>query len=122
MNSTDTISVDDLARSLFDEVVVPSAEAMRDAGHLGYFARAGEPGSTSYFEPPSLAVMQSSDFDFPGGGDAEGLIDAATQYWMTQGEKGLANLAPQLKRIARALQNEAADNNGDVDILCYTMF
>lgn len=122
MNSTDRNVADDLARSLFDEVVVPAAQAIRAAGGPGYFARAGEAGATSYYEPPSLAVMQPADFDFPGGGDADGLIDAAMKYWTTQGENHLANMAPRLREIARALQDEAAVSDGEVDILCYTMF
>jgi hypothetical protein len=122
MSLIETNAVDRLARSTFDEVVVPLAQALRAGNSGGYFARARDAGATTYFEQPLSPIMQSSDFDFPGGGDADGLIDAAAKYWMAQGEDRLVKIAPRLKEIARALQHEAGDSSGDVDILCYTMF
>jgi hypothetical protein len=116
------VSVDQLAESLFDEMVIPSAKAIRASNCRGYFPTSRDAGATTYFEAPILTVMQSSDFDFPGAGDAEGLIAAAKVYWMAQGEDHLEAVAPKLITIARALREEAGDSSGDVDILCYTMF
>ncbi len=130
MNSTETIirnridntGVDALVQSVFDDMVVPLANARRSAERPSYFPRSGEVGASSYFEAPSLAIMQSADFDFPGGGDPEGLIDAVAEYWRRQGEDHAAAMAPRLKEIAQALREEADESDGNVDILCYTMF
>ena len=130
MSSTETISLgaiqetgaDALALSVFDEMVVTLANARRTAGRPAYFALAGEAGATSYFEAPSLTAMQTADFEFPGGGEPEGLIDALAEYWKIQGEDHLATMGPRLKEIAAALREEAAEGDGSVDILCYTMF
>jgi hypothetical protein len=66
--------------------------------------------------------MQPADFEFPGGGSAAGLIDALTAYWAAQGETQLAAMAPRLHEIAEALRDEAAEGDGTVSVLCYTMF
>jgi hypothetical protein len=122
MSSTEVISADDLARSLFDLILVPLAEARHASGRGNYFARAPEAGGTSYFAVCERAAAQPADFDFPGGGDAAGLIDALEAYWIQQGEDGLAAMAPRLKEIAAALRGEAKESDGTVDVLCYTMF
>ncbi len=122
MSSTNKNRTDDLARSLFDEVVVPFAEARRSNGCQAYFKSSGEADASSYFDPPLLAKMQPTDFEFPGGGTPEGLIDALVQYWIKQGDDGLAAMGPRLKEIAEAVQDEVEANDGSVDSLCYTMF
>jgi hypothetical protein len=116
MNSTER--VDALALALFDEAIVPLAEARRAAGLEDYFPLAPDPDATSYFEQPAVASMQPSDFAFPGDGAADGLIDALAAFW----SEPLAALAPALKDIAAALRDEAAQSDGSVDVFCYTMF
>ncbi|HRX82632.1 MAG TPA: hypothetical protein P5307_26375 [Pirellulaceae bacterium] len=122
MNSIDSNVADRLSLALFDDIVIPSAEAMRATGHDGYFARARDVKALTYFGPPSMPIMQSADFDFPGGGNATGLIDVAAQHWIAEGEEHLACMCPGMRKIARALEEEAAVSTGDVDIMCYTMF
>lgn len=122
MSSTDEDRVRTLAGALYDEVVVPLAEARRAAGKQPYFPLGGEPGAESYHVRPLARAMEPADFEFPGGGTAEGLIDALAAYWAAAGEPGLAAMAPRLKEIAELLREEAAESDGDVSILCYTMF
>ncbi len=122
MNSIEPRSIDAVAGALFDHVVVPMAAARQAAGAPGYFTRAGDAATTSYFGPPSLAVMQSADFEFPGGGTATGLINALANHWIAQGETELATLAPQLAELAALLRSEDLAGDGTVDIMCYTMF
>ena len=122
MSSTDTDRARQLAGALFDEAVKPLADARKAAGEQPYFPTIPEAGAKSYFTQPALRVMQSGDFEFPGGGTAEGLIDALAAYWTAQGESGLAAMTPKLKEIAEALREEAAEGDGSVSILCYTMF
>lgn len=111
-----------LAGALFDEVVVPLAKARRAAGAPPFFPLQQEASQTSYFVPPSLRVMSPADFELPVGDKAEALIDALAALWTGQGETGLAAMAPRLKQLADALSEEAAENDGKVDILCYTLF
>ena len=118
MNSTSNSTADALARHLFDDI----AEAMRSFNRNAYFPLRGEARAESYFEAPMLAFMGRGDFDFPGNGAPEGLIDALAARWTSEGDDSLAKMAPRLKLIAEALSEEAADSDGEVDILCYTMF
>lgn len=119
---TDMPSSARLAGALFDEVVVPLAQARRAAGAEPYFARAGDATLPTYFTKPELGRMQPSDFELPGGGTAEGLIEALAAHWSAQGEPALTALAPHLKAIAQALAEEAGEGDGSVDVLCYTLF
>ena len=122
MNLTDKKHAQGLAEELFDQVVVKLAEARRSKGGQAYFELSRDAGMESYFEEPILRTMRASDFEFPGGGTAEGLVDALAKSWTKEGETGLAAMAPRLKEIAEALQEEAEDGDGTVSILCYAMF
>ena len=115
-------SVRAVAGALFDELVVPLAEARKAAGRQSYFPLKGESGAKSYYVAPLASVMKPADFEFPGGGTADGLIDALTAYWADQGQTELAALAPRLKEVSALLREEAAESDGKVSILCYTMF
>jgi len=111
-----------IAATLFEKAIAPLAEARRAAGQQAYFPLAPESAVGSYFDEPALRVMQQADFEFPGGGTAEGLIDALAAAWSAAGESELAAMAPALKAIAEALRKEAVEGDRSVSILCYTMF
>jgi len=122
MNPTRTEPSIPLAGALFDELMVPLAKARRTSGAPPYFPLREEPSAKSYFGPPSLRVMSPADFELPLGEKSQGLIDALAAHWTRQGEPGLAAMAPRLKQLADALGDEAGENDGKVDILCYTLF
>jgi hypothetical protein len=123
MSSTETSSVDDLARSLFDTTVVPIAAARQTASAAPYFPTAPDPALDSYFVPVTAARSGAPQaVDFPGGGEAAGLIEALAASWTAGGHADLAALAPGLRQIAAAMDAERGEENGDVDIYCYTMF
>ena len=122
MSSTDDNRARRLAAALFDAVVIPLAQSRRAAGEQAYFPLSAEGDAKSYYEKPVLRLMQAADFEFPGGGTAEMLIDALAASWTEQGESGLAAMAPMLKEIAAALAEETLEGDGSVSILCYTMF
>jgi hypothetical protein len=111
-----------LAGELFDNIVAPLAASRRDSAKPTYFPLAGETGAATYYEKPLLHVMQPADFEFPGGGSAQGLVEALAALWKSQGETGLAAMTPKLAKIAEVLQAEADAGDGSVSILCYTMF
>jgi hypothetical protein len=111
-----------IAGALFDEVLVPLAKQRRTSGSKPFFPLGAESSAASYFVPPTLAVMKPADFELPIGSKSETLIDALAALWTKQGETGLATIAPRLKALADALSGEAAENDGKVDILCYTLF
>ena len=95
-------SVRAVAGALFDELVVPLAEARKAAGRQSYFPLKGESGAKSYYVAPLASVMKPADFEFPGGGTADGLIDALTAYWADQGQTELAALAPGSRKSPRS--------------------
>ncbi len=107
-----------LAHALFDAVIDPAAAA----GKAGYFPLAREPEQTTYFLEPSAPQLTPTDFDFPGGGDADSLVEALVEHWTKQGEHQLAISGLRLKEIIAALRAEAVESDGDVDPYCYTMF
>ncbi len=121
MNLTEKEHAQRRAQELFDEVV-RLADALRGKGRQAYFPLSRGAAAKSYFEEPILRPTQPDDFEFPGGGTAEGLVDALADFWTRDGEPGLAALAPLLKEIAMALGEEAEEGDGTVSILCYTMF
>lgn len=108
--------------ALFDEGVLSLALARKGLGEQSYFPLSGDPGRESYFENPAICVMAPADFEFPGGGTPEGLVDALEAFWTAEGEAGLAAMAPRLREIATELRREATEADGEVSILCYTMF
>ena len=111
-----------LSGALFDEVLVPVADARVASGAAPYFPAWRDAAAATYFERSSVGTMSPADFEFPGGGTAAGLIDAIAAYWLAQGETALAAAAPRLKAIAEALRAEAVADDGSVDIFCYTLF
>ena len=124
MSPTDRGRLNDaeLSAKLFDEVLRPLAEAKRRAGAPAYFPTGREASIASYFETPVLRAMSPSDFAFPGGGTARGLVDALVTHWAGEGEPALAAIGPRLGEIADALDRAAMQPDGSVDIFCYTLF
>jgi hypothetical protein len=122
MSSTDTDRARALAADLFDTLVKPLAESRGATGREPFCPQSPERGAASYYETPTVGVMRPADFEFPGGGASDGLIDALAARWTAESEPGLAAMAPALKQIADALSEEAAEGDGTVSILCYTMF
>ena len=112
----------EMAGALFDEILVPLADARRGSGAQPFFPLEQEANRASYFVAPALRVMSPADFELKVGAKSEDLIDALAAYWARRGETGLAAMAPHLKQLADALGDEAAENDGKVDILCYTLF
>jgi hypothetical protein len=122
MNPTKNEPSAELAGKLFDETLVPLAKARRSSGKPPYLSLEEEAGTKSYFVPAPLKVMSPSDFELRIGDQAGDLIDDLCAYWTKQGDADLAALGPGLKEVAAALSTEAAENDGRVDILCYTLF
>jgi hypothetical protein len=111
-----------LSLALFDEVLVPLAEARRSSGAVPYFPMWREGDGTSFFLPSRVSTMAPGDFEFPGGGTGKGLIHALAAHWREEGEPALAAATSRLEAIAAALHDEAVEDDGSVDIFCYTLF
>jgi len=122
MNPTKPERSFQLAGALFDEVLTPLAKSKRTSGTPPYFPLREDASVASYFVPARLKVMGPADFELQLGNKSEALIDALAAFWAKQGEAGLAAMAPRLRELADALGDEAAENDGKVDILCYTLF
>jgi|GEM_PF-3020673 len=121
MNRTD-VDPEEHSGALFDEVLRPLAIAKRNAGVEPYFSSGRDATVVSYFVPPGVMSMTPADFEFPGAGGAEGLINALVTHWAEEGESVLATIAPRLNEIAGALSQAAVHDDGSVDIFCYTLF
>jgi hypothetical protein len=109
-----------LAGNLFDEVIAPLAGEHRSRGEAPPFPLWRDPDAPTYFVPSTVSRMTS--FDFPGGGTADGLVDALGAYWSAEGEVGLAASVPHLREIVESLRDEFRPDDGSVDIFCYTFF
>lgn len=122
MSSTDTDRGRTLAGCLYDDALAPLAESRRITGQRPFFPAAPDAGAVTYYDEVTTRTMSPADFEFPGGGDVEGFVDALATLWSAEGEAALAAMAPRLKELAIVLQSEADEGNGDISILCYTMF
>ena len=122
MNPTSTERSIQLAGRLFDEVMVPLAKKRQASGAAPFFPPRGDAGASTYFVQPSLREMRPADFELKVGEKSAQLIDGLAAHWTKQGEAGLVAMAPRLKELADALGDEASENDGKVDILCYTLF
>jgi hypothetical protein len=122
MNQTEPDRSTRLAEALFDEVVIPLAKSKRDAVASTYFPMRPGAELRSYLEPAEVRVMKPSDFEFPGGGAAEHLVEALARFWVERGEPELAAMSERMREIASVLGEEVAESDGSVDILCYTLF
>lgn len=111
-----------LSKALFDQVLTPLAVSRRDARATPYFPPWRQADAKSYFNRSSVTKMSPADFEFPGGGTPDGLVQALVQFWTAENEPALAAAGPRLKAIAEALREEAAAESGNVDIFCYTLF
>ena len=111
-----------LAGALFDQVLAPLAHARRESNAAPYFPAWRDATASSYFTCSSVTKMSPTDWELPGAGTADGLIAALTACWTAEGETALAGIGPRLKAIADALREEAASDDGSVDIFCYTLF
>jgi hypothetical protein len=111
----------ELAHGLFDDVLLPVSE---DMGRNGVsFLTNWRCPRASYFAEPHVTSMPRADFEFPGGGSVDGLIDELGAYWARQGNSQLLPVTDRLKKIAGALEAAGAgSHDGSVDIFCYTMF
>ena len=103
------VAVDDrsaaIAGELFDQLVVPLAQARRSASTEPDFPLSGDDEAATYFERPAVRCMRESDFESHRG-DAAGLLDALAAHWDAAGEPELAMLIPQMRLIATALDAE----------------
>lgn len=101
---------------------MPISDARRNEDAAPYFPASGDANAVSYFTTSSIARMTPADFEFPGAGDAVGLVNALTTHWRSEGETALANAGPRFEAIVAALRTESVQNDGHVDIFCYTLF
>ena len=111
-----------IAGELFDHVLVPMAAARQACGAPAYFAADRKGSSASYFVQPSLPTMGAADFELPGHGTAERVIEALVAFWERAGDSDLCCLGPVMREVAAALQSEAVENDGTVSVFCYAMF
>lgn len=121
MNSIDSRPIL-LAGELFDELLVPLAKVRQETRAAPYFAAGPDPTVQTYFSPSAVTALAADDFEFPGGGDPDALVDALIGHWAAQGESVLADARAKLHAIVDALAESEIADDGTVDIFCYTLF
>lgn len=121
MSPTDEPTWDELAGALFDEVIVPLAQARRDASIAAFGSAEREAGTATYFSEPSSPSISGTAFE-TSWGDATGLVEALLTHWNDLGESDLQVLGPRFLAIAERLADEPAESDSSVDVLCYTLF
>lgn len=112
----------EMAGRLFDEVLAPLSQTRRAGGARPYFPVGPDPAVVTYFVSASPRSMTAADFEFPGGGNAHGLVGALIEYWRKNGELPLAAAESRLIAIADALAKAGLKTDASVDIFCYTLF
>ncbi|MCJ2070906.1 hypothetical protein MKK75_19280 [Methylobacterium sp. J-030] len=122
MNSTDPTPSQRLSAELFDRSLAPLAKARKMRGEPAYYPRGPEEDQGSYFSRPSSASMAAADFERSVFSSPEQLIDGLNAYWEASGDADLCSLVPMMRKIAAALQEEAAEHDGSVSVFCYAMF
>nr|WHW29212.1 hypothetical protein [uncultured bacterium] len=121
MNPTDEPTWDELAGALFDEVIVPLAQARRDASIAAFGSAERDAGMATYFSEPGAPSISGTEFA-TSWGDAAGLVEALLVHWNDLGDSDLQVLGPRFIEIAERLAEEPAESDGSVDVLCYTLF
>ena len=116
------MNLTEAAHALFDTTIAPLARKHQAANTPSYFATGPDASATSYFVPVGPATTGRQVAALPGGGHADGLIEALAAFWTERGEADLAAMAPGLHELAEAVAAERSQQSGDVDIYCYTMF
>lgn len=122
MNRTESGLAARLAGELFDQTVAPLAQARRASGSQPYFPLRPDVSASSYFVPPGTRKMHASDFELFADDPSKDFIEALATYWTASGETELAAMAPRMKQIAQTVIDEAVQSDGNVDVLCYTLF
>jgi hypothetical protein len=121
MSSIDTKKADELARTLFTEVLCPLGAKVGAADH-GFFELRPSADAPSYFAAPHRATMTAlSDFE-PCGPSPHDFVTALGALWAGEGERDLAVLLPGLEGIAGELSVPLETEEADVSAFIYTMF
>lgn len=115
------LSSKELAGKLFDELIVSTREARTTESGNTFFPLAANPDADSYFSAPAKKTLSAADFTAVYGNN-EDLLTALAKLWEAEQQDDLNALLPGLHKIVQALQNEHRRQDGDVDILCYTLF
>jgi len=115
MSSTDCAAA--RIAALFDERLVPAAEAMRKRGG-SYFELAPSTKVESYFVKRARTALSQKDFEWPVVRTPEELTQRLRELWSQDPE--LAQLVEQLARLARI--PDAIDGESTLSELVYPMY
>jgi len=109
-------SIESAAAQLFDEVLVPLAERLREA-HASLADVAPRRVAESFYEP--VPSFTRADFEIAPGGDPEALRAALLHEW--RNEPALHALAGHLARLSGEIGVER-EQSAEVSPFLYVMF
>ncbi|MES2019074.1 MAG: hypothetical protein V4484_21485 [Pseudomonadota bacterium] len=121
MNSID--DVDAMLGALFDEVLMPMAQKMREAG-VDVFPRAPDVSWLSYYVRRKRSVMIAADFSSASCSDVDEFEQRLAAHWLGLGRHGLVAQAARFASIARVARQAQADVPAKVELspYVYAMF
>jgi hypothetical protein len=109
--------------ALFDELLMPMAQRMREAG-VDVFPRAPDVSWLSYYVRRKRSAMQPADFSSASCGDVDQFEQRLAAHWQGLGRRELAAQAGRFAAIARAAQQAQAQlpAQGELSPYVYAMF
>ena len=115
--------VDAMLAALFDEVLMPMAQRMREAG-VEVFPRAPDVSWLSYYVRRKRSAMKPDDFSSASCSDVDEFEQRLAAHWQALGRHELAAHASQFAIIARAAMRAQVNLPARVELspYVYAMF
>ena len=123
MSSTKEDALSEMIGSLFDEVLMPMAQRMRERGAQP-FPLKPDVSWLSYYVRRARCSMTRDDFTAPSCADFDDFDRRLTAHWQSLGRLELAEHVPRIAGVARAAHAAFAldKQDGEVDPYIYVMF
>jgi hypothetical protein len=116
-----TDRLDRRSHTFFRDRVLPLAERTR-ARRRRRLPTGPDPSAASYYEPARRPCMERADFVRASGLGPETLEAKLRELWQERGDAELAELAPELARLARGLAIEVAEEGDEISPFVYVMY
>jgi hypothetical protein len=107
-------------RAFFHDQLTPLAERQKREGRQ-FLASELQKDAESYYVRRTKRSMTRADFEWGGCPSVEAFPEQLAELWRSQGDEGLAALAPVLGKLAVVLQ-EQDDEGEEVSPFIYAMY
>ena len=114
-------ALDRRLHGFFRERVLPLAERTRERRQR-LLPKGPDAYRASYYEPARRREMAPTDFTRASGLTPETLEQQLRGLWQERGDAELAELAPELARLARACAADMVEQGEDLSPFVYVMY